>query len=234
MQLSNTSELTVPGFNGRIEARYTRADDPTAPVVLLLPPDPRFGGTLNNPTVTGLHQAFRDSGFTVLRIGYGEHDDPVEEDEDEEQEEAAWAIGDASAAMNHLQKICPDTSSIWVAGYSFGSWVALQILMRRPEVVGFVAVSPVVNRYDYTFLSPCPASGLFVTGRNDKIVPRAELQEFIKRLREQTSTQITHREIRKASHLFEGQSEEVRRVVTRYLAEWAPRLADPPDAEGSG
>ena len=38
----------------------------------------------------------------------------------------------------------------------------MQLLMRRPEIEGFVAVSPPANLYDFSFLSPCPAAG-FIT-----------------------------------------------------------------------
>ena len=42
--------------------------------------------------------------------------------------------------------------------------------MRRPEIAGFVAVSPPANLYDFSFLAPCPASGLIIQGTDDKIV----------------------------------------------------------------
>ena len=40
----------------------------------------------------------------------------------------------------------------------------MQLLMRRPEIEGFISIAAMANRYDFTFLAPCPSSGLFVHG----------------------------------------------------------------------
>ncbi len=48
--------------------------------------------------------------------------------------------------------------------------------MRRPETDGFISVSPPTNAYDFSFLAPCPASGLFLHGTADTIVPPVEVE----------------------------------------------------------
>ena len=48
----------------------------------------------------------------------------------------------------------------------------MQLLMRRPETDGFISVSPPSNMYDFSFLAPCPASGLFLHGTADTVVRR--------------------------------------------------------------
>ena len=63
------------------------------------------------------------------------------------------------------RKIC------WIAGVSFGAWIAMQLLMRRPEIDGFISVAPPAKHYDFSFLAPCPASGLFVNGEKDTVTP---------------------------------------------------------------
>jgi pimeloyl-ACP methyl ester carboxylesterase len=60
--------------------------------------------------------------------------------------------------MNQNAKHC------WVAGFSFGAWIGMQLLMRRPEITGFISVSPPANMYDFSFLAPCPSSGLIING----------------------------------------------------------------------
>ena len=47
----------------------------------------------------------------------------------------------------------------------------MQLLMRRPEIDGFISVAPPAKLYDFSFLAPCPASGLFVHGDKDVVVP---------------------------------------------------------------
>ena len=36
--------------------------------------------------------------------------------------------------------------------------------MRRPEITGFISVAPPANMYDFSFLAPCPSSGLIING----------------------------------------------------------------------
>jgi pimeloyl-ACP methyl ester carboxylesterase len=67
--------------------------------------------------------------------------------------------------MNQNSKQC------WVAGFSFGAWIGMQLLMRRPEITGFVSVAPPANLYDFSFLAPCPSSGLIINGTADKVAP---------------------------------------------------------------
>ena len=42
--------------------------------------------------------------------------------------------------------------------------------MRRPEIQGFVFITPPTNMYDFSFLSPCPSSGVIVQGGADAVV----------------------------------------------------------------
>ena len=58
-------------------------------------------------------------------------------------------------------------ASCWVAGFSFGAWIGMQLLMRRPEIESFISVAPPANMYDFTFLAPCPSSGLILQGDQD-------------------------------------------------------------------
>ena len=81
-------------------------------------------------------------------------------------------LSDAASALDWLQTVRTRTpSSCWIAGVSFGTWIAMQLLMRRPEVEGFICVAPPANLYDFSFLAPCPSSGLMVNGDKDRVVP---------------------------------------------------------------
>ncbi len=208
------SDVSIPGPDGRrVEGRYTSVDDPEAPIALIFAPDPGFGGTMNNRVVLGLHRAFQNAGFAALRINYR----CIGKSKGTRSEDGSGEIGDATIATAFLQAARPRARGCWVAGYSFGAWVALQLIMRRPELSGFVAVSPPVNLYDFTFLSPCPASGLIVTARADKTVPKAETQELVNRLKEQEHTRILHSLVPRANHFYDEGLERLVSMVTRYL-----------------
>ena len=46
----------------------------------------------------------------------------------------------------------------------------MQLIMRRPEVNNFIAVSPHPNVYDFSVLAPCPTSGQVIYSENDELV----------------------------------------------------------------
>jgi hypothetical protein len=152
-------EVFFTGPPGRLEGRFHQSATNGAPIALVLHPHPQFGGTMNNRIVHRLYYAFAERGFSVLRFNFrgvgrslGAFD------------YGAGELSDAAAALDWAQAANPTARACWIAGVSFGAWVAMQLLMRRPEVEGFVSVAPPAHRYDFSFLAPCPRSGLFVHG----------------------------------------------------------------------
>ena len=77
-------------------------------------------------------------------------------------------------------------------GFSFGAWIAMQLLMRRPEIMGFVSISPPANNYDFSFLAPCTASGLIVQGNKDTIVPEEHPAKLAEKLSAQKNIEIDY------------------------------------------
>jgi alpha/beta superfamily hydrolase len=53
----------------------------------------------------------------------------------------------------------PNASMLWAAGYSFGSYVGMQLLMRRPEMGGFISISAPASHYDFGLPRPLPLLG---------------------------------------------------------------------------
>jgi len=111
-----------------------------------------------------------------------------------------------------------------VAGFGFGAWIAMQLLMRRPEITGFISASPPANMYDFSFLAPCPASGLIINGLADRVAPPADTRALVEKLHEQKGITITHEEIEGAGHFFENEHmdvmlETVKAYVLRRLTE---------------
>lgn len=79
----------------------------------------------------------------------------------------------------------------------------MQLLMRRPEITGFISVAPPANMYDFSFLAPCPSSGLIINGTADRIAPPADTVSLVEKLREQRGITITHTQLEGAGHFFE-------------------------------
>ena len=93
----------------------------------------------------------------------------------------------------------------------------MQLLMRRPETDGFISVSPPTNMYDFRFLAPCPASGLFLHGTADTIVPPVEVERVVAKLRTQKGIVIDYELVEGASHFWQDHIAAVERRVGAYL-----------------
>ncbi len=213
MAYEGTPALSVPGPEGTLDVLYTKPANPRAPVVLALPPDPHEVGTMTNRVLAAMHRAFQTCGFAVLRINYRN----AERSPMPPPEENATEVADAAAALDYLQSTHPDTTDYWMAGYSLGAWVALQMLMRRPEVNGFVAVSPRVDFCDFSFLNPCPSPGLVVTGTIDKKVSKKQTDQFVNQLKTPGGKEIVYKRVPKADHQYAAGTDDLEKTIVNYL-----------------
>ena len=89
--------------------------------------------------------------------------------------------------------------------------------MRRPEVKGFVCVSPPANKFDFSFLAPCPVSGLLIQGTHDEIVTPASVQKVAERLSKQKNIDVELTMVSEADHFFLSHLEHVSTGVQDYL-----------------
>lgn len=103
-----------------------------------------------------------------------------------------------------MQTQHPDSKNCWVAGYSFGAWIGMQLLMRRPEIESFISVAPQPNIYDFSFLAPCPSSGLIIHGDIDKVAPPKDVQTLVDKLKTQKGITITQEILEGANHFLAG------------------------------
>ena len=94
----------------------------------------------------------------------------------------------------------------------------MQLLMRRPEINGFISVSPPANLHDFSFLAPCPSSGLIVHGDEDKIVDIDSVGKMVERLQAQKGIEITYKNINGANHFYNDHMEVLDKTVNDYLA----------------
>ena len=205
-------EVMFAGPDGRLEGRYQPGRDRTAPIGLVLHPHPRFGGTMNNQIVYRLFYLFQERGFTTLRFNFrgvgrsqGFFDHGIGE------------LSDAASALDWVQSLHPDSRGVWIAGFSFGAWIGMQLLMRRPEVEGFISVAPQPNLYDFSFLAPCPSSGLIANGSLDKVAPPDAVQGLVDKLKAQRGITVEHAMIEGANHFFEDHVDELIEICSDYL-----------------
>ncbi|MEI8295047.1 MAG: alpha/beta hydrolase [Alphaproteobacteria bacterium] len=205
-------EIIFNGTAGRIEGHYHQSADPQAPVALIVHPHPQHGGTMHNKVAYALYRVFSGLGFNTLRFnfrGVGRSEGKFDNGDGE--------LNDSASALDWLQAHNPNASSCWIAGFSFGSWVGMQLLMRRPEFAGFIAVSPPADRYDFNFLAPCPVSGLIIQGGADTTVPTESVTKLVNKLKAQRGLEIGYDIIPGADHCFTDHLGEMCRHVGAYV-----------------
>lgn len=209
-------EVMFNGPSGKIEGRYFHSDEINAPAALILHPHPLHGGTMNNKVIYNVFHTLINQKFSVLRFNFrgvgksqGVFDHGVGE------------LLDAATALDWLQAHNPGASSYWIIGFSFGAWIAMQLLMRRPDINNFIVISPPAHSYDFNFLSPCPAPGLIVQGTNDKIVLESSVISLYEKLDKQKKSDVEYVSIYGADHFFKNHMEELSNFISSYIG---PRI----------
>jgi len=205
-------EIFIPGPAGRLEGKYYKNPKFGSPVAIVLQPHPQYGGTMNNRIVQLMYNIFLDNGFSVIKInfrGVGKSDGIFDNGQGE--------LSDAAAALDWIEKENPGYGQCWVSGFSFGALICMQLIMRRPEVNKFITISPQPNVYDFTFLAPCPISGLIIYGKNDELVQIDSILNLKKRLSIQKNIDVKFEAIPNSNHFYKGKEKELSNTIESYI-----------------
>src|SRR6266704_1389175 len=73
----------------------------------------------------------------------------------------------------------------------------------NPEARG-CSIAPPANLYDFSFLAPCPSSGLIIHGDKDAVVPHKDVTGLVEKLKTQKGIVIEQRVVPGANHFFDG------------------------------
>ena len=215
-------EIIFNGEAGRLEGKYHQGEEKFAPAALILHPHPLHGGTMNNKVVYHTFHTFVKNNFSVLRFnfrGVGKSLGSFDQGNGE--------LIDAATAMDWLQSKNPEASSYWVAGFSFGAWIAMQLLMRRPEIDGFISIAPPTTSYDFNFLSPCPAPGLIIQGTEDNISKEEDTYILYEKLSKQRNSEIEYITIDGADHFFVNHIDKLKNTIDNYIKPRSSRPLQP-------
>ena len=206
------AEIIFNGPDGRLEGRYHKSTIKDAPIAVVLHPHPLHGGNMNNRVVYTLYNAFADSGFSVLRFNFrgvgrsqGSYDS------------GAGELSDAAYAFDWLQQVNTTSNLCWIGGYSFGALIAMQLMMRRPEIEGFVSVAPPADSEDFSFLAPCPSSGIIIHGEDDTDVPVESVKKLASKLDGQKNISVRFQSIKGTDHFFKDKIEEISSAASTYI-----------------
>lgn len=166
-------------------------------------PHPLHGGTMHNKVVHTLAKAFEILNIPTLRFNYrgvgqskGTYAQSVGETQD------CLAVYDWLA--NHLAP----NPKIYLAGFSFGSYIALQASLLRP-CSGLISIAPPIKSFNFENASHVRVPWLIVQGETDEVVCPQDVYDFIGELK------ISYDLIKmpETSHFFHGKLIDLRKIL---------------------
>ncbi len=204
--------LEIPGPVGLLEALREVPAAAQAPRAfgVICHPHPLFGGTMTNKVVHMLARSCHELGVPTLRFNFrgvgasaGQYDDGRGETDD------------ALAVIEQGRALWPG-AALWLAGFSFGAWVALRAAPRA-AAARLVTVAPPVGRWDFAGLGTPGCPWLIVQGDQDELVDAAAVQQWA--ALQQPAPKLAL--LTGAEHFFHGRLNELRDVVNGFLKDAA-------------
>jgi len=203
--------LKTPSIEGPAGTLQLLVDLPEgAPVALavICHPHPLHGGSFNNKIVHQLAKTFTGLGAVSVRFnfrGVGESDGSYDEGRGELQ--------DLLAVVAWAQSQWPGLP-LWLGGFSFGGWIALQAVAQLvPQRL--VTVAPAVNYFPDASLRLTDVSWLLIQGDADDIVPAEQVHAWLATLDAQPQRVL----LAGAGHFFHGRLNELKQAVIDHFAE---------------
>ena len=190
-------------------------EQPRAAVVFAHP-HPQYGGTLHTKAVYQGAKGLTRIGCAVLRFnfrGVGRSDGTFDVGEGERQ--------DFSAALDYMAAKYPGVP-LWAAGFSFGSWIALEVGAADDRVSVLIGIAPPVvtsvSGMNYSFPNTLASTKpkFFVQGEADEVCPLEGMWNFYGKLEEPKELVV----IDGADHLFEGKTPEVGETLEDLLGDY--------------
>lgn len=201
--------LFIPGPAGKLEALLSIPSENAQPIIgIICHPNPTQEGTMHNKVVTTIARALEQLGITTLRFNYrgvgkseGTYGDVVGE------------IDDLKAVMHWAQQKCPE-HRIWLAGFSFGTFISASVANATEDVERLISVAPAVNWHDFTGLTHIRCPWLVICSDADEIVPFDQVKLWLENPPSPMEVEI----IPGASHFFHGKLIELRELLKERLA----------------
>ncbi|NOZ36823.1 MAG: alpha/beta fold hydrolase [Gammaproteobacteria bacterium] len=203
------SEMLIPGPAGDLEVRFEllkEADSDEqgrpAPLAVICHPHPVYGGSMSNKVVHILAAGFRELGAHTVRFNFrgvgrstGEFDNGIGETDD------------LLAVVKWAQAQSP-ASSLWLAGFSFGAWIALKASAQL-QAERLVLVAPPVDMYDFNHIPEVNMPWMVIQGGEDEVVSASAVARWA--AQRQPAPQF--KTLDSAGHFFHGQLNALKEVL---------------------
>ncbi len=201
------------GPAGRIEGLLDGPESPRAAVIFAHPhPLLGGGGTMHTKAVYQGAKGLLRIGCAVLRFnfrGVGSSEGAFDEGVGER--------GDFTAAVDFMAAKYPGVP-LWAAGFSFGSWIALETGSADPRISVLIGIAPPWTREGYSWPNTLESEKpkFFVQGESDEVCAIQDMWAYYAKLKEPKELVV----IDGANHLFERQTPEVGEALEELLGDY--------------
>jgi alpha/beta superfamily hydrolase len=203
--------IILEGEAGQVEAilHLPKGDVTKTPVQAMMiccHPHPLHGGTMTNKIVHIICKTFSKLGLPTLRFNFrsigeseGSHDDGIGESKD------------LLILSELMHETWPDRE-LWLAGFSFGSWVAANSAVEA-KAKQLLSIAPPVHHFDFkNFQQPsCP--WLVLMGDEDDVVEPSKVYEWIA---EQDINKPELIRFPEAGHFFHGEMVNMSKIFEQH------------------
>ena len=204
------TEVLINGSQGKLQGFYKHTEN-SKNIGLILHPRKCTESSMDNNIVSSLFESFSNNNFSTLKINFR----GIQKSEGEPEEDGLGELSDAATALDWLQGQNEDISSCWIGGIDFGAWIGSQLLMRRPEVIGFINVATPIKEFDFSFLSPCPASGLIIHPTKQIDIEQKNVISLVKKLSNQ-KIKLVYKKVNTDIN-FENKENEIKNYSDEFI-----------------
>jgi alpha/beta superfamily hydrolase len=199
--------VSIPGPSGVLEGKIDCASSgkPQGSAVICHP-HPLYGGTMQNKVVHTLAKSLASNNQTAVRFNFrgvgvsgGSYD------------EGKGEADDALAVVDWVSEQQADLPVI-LAGFSFGSFVALQAAAET-QPAALITVAPPVRMFDFENLRSISCPWLLIQGDEDEVVDINSVINWVATLENPPEVNI----IKGSSHFFHGKLIELRSICDEFL-----------------
>jgi len=199
--------LTIPGPTGSLEALLEEPDGrPVERFGVVCHPHPQFGGTMENKVVHTLARSLQELGAPTVRFnfrGVGASAGAFDHGDGETQ--------DALAVVDWCQARWPG-AQLWLAGFSFGSFVAARASTQR-ATSRLITIAPPVQRFDFSVFPAPQCPWLVVQGDADELVDHHAVMAWTQQLQPAPTVRV----LPGVDHFFHGRLHELKEVLRAWL-----------------
>lgn len=206
--MKTPSLLFIPGQQGQLETMLTEPVESLQKVVCIIcHPNPTQEGTMHNKVVTTMARAFDHMGFITVRFNYrgvGKSEGTYGK--------VLGEIDDLKSILDWVKQQWPE-HKVWLAGFSFGSYISSSVANEREGIDQLVSVAPAVNHHDFNALTEIHCPWLVIASDSDEVVPFDQVKPWLESPPSPIETVILHG----ASHFFHGRLIELRDILVERL-----------------